>query len=259
MMFLIGRDISYTLSNKIHNLIGKINKLDINYTIMDINEIEFVNFFKNKEYLKYKGFNITIPYKEDVIKYLDIVVDVVDKVGAVNTVKIKDELLIGYNTDYYAFKKIIGKEKFNEKKVYLLGTGGAAKVCYQVFKEMNFEVIVVTRNIDRVLPFEKVITYEDFHHIKDVKTLINATPIGNINNPGLLVKADYQSLDLVIDLNYRPKETELMKLAKRSVNGLEMLILQAIYANEIWFERELKKDEQTVKLMIEEINNEYIW
>ncbi len=253
MLALIGKDINYSLSRQIHNLITKVNRLSNNYSIKDLDENSFDEFFKNREFLKYQGLNITIPYKEAVLSRLDLIVGIANEVKAVNTINIKDDLLIGYNTDYCAFKDIVAKETFLSKKVYILGTGGAAKVCYKVFLEMGFNVVVVTRNKERKMPFKKVINYEKFFKVKKIDTLVNATPIGNINNPGLLINKETQKLNFVIDLNYNPLKTELMENAERSINGLEMLILQAIYAQEIWLGRELKKDQETIDFIKEGI------
>lgn len=253
MFALIGNRINYTLSNKIHNLIWKINDINNNYIIKDFDKEKFEEFFIKGEVLDYEGFNITIPYKEDVIKYLDFLVDEALELKVVNTVKVSGYKLTGYNTDYLAFKEIVDRSVFSNKEVYILGTGGAAKICYKVFSELGFGIIVVSRDPKRELNFKKVISYETFRKVKKVSTLVNATPIGNINNPDVSLINANQEIDFVIDLNYSPLNTKVMKMGKRSINGLEMLILQAIFANEIWFDLKLKKDEKTIKLIKEEI------
>ncbi len=253
---LVGKGISYTMSNKIHKLIGEINNFNIEYSIKDFDEGSFEDFFNKESYLTYNGLNITTPFKEKAFDYMHLIDENVRLLKVVNTIKVDDNFLIGYNTDYLAFKEMVKEIDFENKEVYILGTGGAAKVCYQVFKEMKFKITVVSRSIKRKKPFKKIISYEKLNKLKNISTIVNATPVGNLNNKGCLVDSNDKNIDLVIDLNYNPKQTELMRLAKRSYNGLKMLILQAIYAEEIWLDRELKRDELTIKLIEESLDYE---
>ena len=184
--------------------------------------------------------NVTIPYKESIIKYLDEVDSEAQKIGAVNTIKVTDDnKLIGYNTDVYGFQKSIEPLlKSHHKKALILGTGGASKAIAYAFNKLNIAYKFVSRK-----EIENMLTYEmlDAEIMNEYSIIVNCTPIGTHPNVEDAPAIPYQYLSdnhLLYDLIYNPAETKFLQEGKKygaSIkNGLEMLELQAEKSWEIW-------------------------
>ena len=188
------------------------------------------------------GINVTIPYKEQVIPYLSELDPAAQEIGAVNTIKIIDGKLTGYNTDSYGFERSLiekmEKHQLSAKKALVLGTGGAAKAVLYVLKKLNIEPLTVSRNSAK-----GDLTYQDLNaeNIQDYQLLVNTTPLGMSPNIDSCPTLPYTALNyqhLLYDLVYNPAETLFMKKGKAAgaytINGLQMLILQAEGAWNIW-------------------------
>ena len=180
----------------------------------------------------YCGYNVTIPYKEKVIPYLDKLSPAAEAIGAVNTIYVKDGLLIGDNTDYLGFLDeldFLGID-IKDKDVYVLGSGGASKaICYAISKK-NGNPIVVSRDKN------KGICYEQLNNVDSIDLIVNTTPVGmypNVNELVLPKEVIEKSL-CTIDLICNPKETLFLKYSKNGYNGIYMLIFQAIHAEKLW-------------------------
>lgn len=261
---LIGNKISYSLSPKLHNLIARELGKEISYELIDINEKEIVFYIKKLKDKEYAGFNVTIPYKEKVMKYVEVLTGRAKKIGSVNTLYINDEgLLVGDNTDYYGFSKLITiNESIKDvNRAYILGTGGAAKTVFNVLNDLNVDVINVSREKMESKDFNSVITYEELKEVKDIDLLINCTPVGSILHKGVPIIKANQKINKVIDLIYNPLKTDLMKLSYNSVNGLEMLIYQGLKSQLIWnnIDLSLNEEETIFNVIKEELINEFIW
>ena len=244
---LLGTNISHSLSNKLHPLIASLNNYDVDYDIIDIKKDalkQYVDYLKEG---KYQGYNVTTPFKQAIIPYLDVLSDEVKRLKACNTVMVKKGKLYGYNTDHYGFLKTIENNQITPTDAYVLGTGGAAAIVYDVLVKKGFNVFVVTRDKAKETPFKQLLSYDAFNQIKHMPLLVNATPVGAYPYFGSPIKGDNQTIDVVIDLIYNPKVTEVMRLAKKSINGLEMLIYQGILTQSIWQEKLLKEDDETIK------------
>ncbi len=187
-----------------------------------------------------RGLNVTIPYKEAILPYLDKVDKEAAAIGAVNTIKIhKDGTLVGYNTDHYGFAKALADLlPLRAKTALILGTGGASKAIAFVLKEMNFEYRFVSRT-----PAPSQLRYTDVtsEMIARYFLIINCTPLGTFPNTEAFPSLPYQSLTkdhLLFDLIYNPTQTEFMKrgFAKgaRVCNGMKMLEYQAKKSYSIW-------------------------
>ncbi len=186
------------------------------------------------------GLNVTIPYKEKVIPFLDDIDEAAAAIGAVNTIlKIKGKLK-GFNTDIYGFKKslvdFLGNKKVN--KALILGTGGAAKAVEYVLQELEIESKFVSRNQK-----DSMFTYEDIDPqlIKKYPLIINTTPLGtypNVNDAPELPYAALTTQHFLYDLVYNPSKTLFLSKGElqgtKTINGLQMLHLQAEKAWEIW-------------------------
>lgn len=231
---LIGSQIQHSLSKKLHHAIGAYFDLPISYEIIDISEDMIIDYMSKLRNNEYQGFNITTPYKEVILSYLDEQSLEVKAIQACNTVKLVDGKIVGYNTDYDGFLYTLKNHNISPTKAYILGSGGASKVCYKVLKDLGFEVYVVSRNKEKDAFFETVISYDAFYQIRHIPLLINATPIGSDSFKGSPIVDKNQTFEVIIDLIYNPKTTELMSKSNYAINGIEMLFYQAIKAEEWW-------------------------
>lgn len=207
-----------------------------NFELADISQ--FKNLLQNQPQLK--GLNVTVPYKESIIPYLDKISPEAFKIGAVNTISFKNELLVGHNTDVYGFEKSLTPLlQAHHTQALILGTGGASKAVQYVLDKLGISFTLVSRN-----PNDKQYSYTVASNQLDNNYLIiNTTPLGTF--PKLLeqpaLATDHLSTKhLVYDLIYNPAETVLLQKAKLKgatiKNGLEMLQFQANKSWEIWNE-----------------------
>lgn len=234
----IGKKLTHSFSKEIHAKLA-----DYEYELIELNEDEIENFFKNKDF---NAINVTIPYKQTVIPYMDSLSDVAKRIGAVNTIVNKNGKLYGYNTDYYGMKALIEKIGIDlkDKKVLILGTGGTSKTARILTEDMGAaEIITVSRSKS-----EKYITYEDaINEHSDANVIINTTP------SGMYPDCDSQPIDIsvfknlegVVDAVYNPLRTNLVLNAKangiKAEGGLYMLVMQAVYAVERFLDTEIPK------------------
>ena len=237
---LVGGKLGHSFSKTVHNLIG-----GYDYELKEIAKEELESFIKAKAF---KGINVTIPYKESVIPYLDFIDDAAKKIGAVNTIVNKNGKLFGYNTDFYGLKALIEKAniEIKDKKVLILGSGGTSKTAFAVVKDMGAkEILVVSRNSGNGL-----ITYEQaYKDHGDAEIMINTTPVGMYSIIGIKpIELDvFDNLCGVVDVIYNPLNSALVTEAKqrgiKAIGGLYMLISQAIFAAEKFLDKELPKTE----------------
>ena len=236
---LVGRNISYSFSKDYFSKKFSTQKLEkYSYKNFDIQKIEeFKDLIsKNRDI---QGLNITIPYKESIIPFLDEIHPKAEQIGAVNTVKFTKQGLIGYNTDVYGFKKSIAPLlQKNHTKALILGTGGASKAVAFVFDELKIPFISVSRTAGK-----NKITYSeiDKNTLDIYSIIVNCTPLGTFPNIEDKPDIPYRFLEsrhLLFDLIYNPENTAFLKEGKTRgatiSNGLEMLLLQAEKAWEIW-------------------------
>lgn len=235
----IGKKLTHSFSKEIHAKLA-----DYKYELIELAETEVDSFFKNKEF---NAVNVTIPYKETVIPYLDFLSDVAKRIGAVNTVVNKNGKLYGYNTDYYGMKALIEKIgiEVKNKKVMILGTGGTSKTARVLTKDSGAsEIVVVSRQKK-----ESFITYEEaVSEHRDANVIINTTPSGmypDCDSKPIDISA-FKDLEGVIDAVYNPLCTNLILNAKKkgikAQGGLFMLVMQAVVAAEKFLDKEIPKE-----------------
>ena len=216
-----------------------LNLKDYSYNNLDFQNIEdFPEFIKQNPTIS--GLNVTIPYKEAIIPFLDKLSKRATEIGAVNTIKItKSGKLKGFNTDYIGFQKSIEPLlNVNHKKALILGTGGASKAVAYALKQLKIPYLFVSRNdIGDAIGYNQINekTFEEF------QIIINCTPVGTFPNTNSCPEIPYEhftSNHLAFDLIYNPAETLFLKKAKEKgaivKNGLEMLTLQAEKSWDIW-------------------------
>lgn len=232
---LLGRNISYSFSQKYFT--EKFKQLGITdslYEIFDFDDLIKINSLFNLKNLI--GFNVTIPYKKEIIHYLDFLSEEAQEIGAVNCVHLIENKKIGYNTDTIGFKKsLMPLLKNHHKKSVILGDGGASKAVCHVLKQLGIEFLIVSR--------KGKFTFNDLKkkHFEEYLLWIQTTSIGTfpqVNDILNIPTFFFNSRHLVYDLIYNPTETQLLKKAKNNgaviKNGLEMLYAQADEAWKIW-------------------------
>lgn len=222
---LLGRKLGHSYSPGIHSLLG-----DYTYELFETEPEQLADFLK---YSDFNGINVTIPYKKDVIPYLDELSPIARRMGAVNTiVRRSDGTLFGHNTDYFGFASMMKKTGISVigKKVLVLGSGGASNTCVEVLKELGADVVVISRSGKN--------RYETLPLHSDASVIVNATPVGMYPNTGVspVDLAQFPKLEGVLDLIYNPARTQLLmdaeKLGIITENGLWMLVAQAKEAAE---------------------------
>lgn len=239
---LICRNSSYSFSKKYFT--EKFEKLQIaNLYSYENFELENIANFKNilKQNPDLIGLNVTIPYKETILPFLDEVDESVSKIGAVNTIKIhKNGVLKGFNTDYIGFLNAI-KPILNSthKSALILGSGGAAKAVCFAFKQMNIKSIIVSRSKNNEIQYKELTQ----KIISQNLIIVNTTPLGTFPNIEECVTFPFEFLTpnhVCFDLVYNPEKTKFLQMAEQNgatiKNGFEMLTLQAEAAWQIWKE-----------------------
>ena len=222
---LLGRKLSHSYSPQIHSYLH-----NHEYKLYEVEPENLDAFVKSNEL---DAFNVTIPYKKDIITYCNKLSETAKKIGAVNTVvREKDGTLTGYNTDYFGFLYMINSTNVDvkDKKAIILGSGGASLTCQCVLKDLGANVVVISRN--------SINNYDNLYKHFDAQIVVNATPVGmfpNINNSPVDLN-DFKECKAVLDLIYNPAKTKLLKQADElninNANGLSMLVAQAKKASE---------------------------
>ncbi len=236
---LIGKDISYSFSKSFFTEKFRIEHRKDTYDNFDIADISlFPEIIESTKGLK--GLNVTVPYKESIIPFLDGLDKKAEKIGAVNTIKIKKNgKLIGYNTDHFGFAKALEDFfPFPEKTALVLGSGGASKAICYVLDTISFDYKVVSRR-----KTEGFLTYEELTEkvMEEHMLIINCTPVGTYPKIEEYPHIPYQFITqdhMLFDLIYNPDKTEFLKLGfasgARIANGLKMLEQQALKSWSIW-------------------------
>lgn len=236
---LIGYPLGHSFSRKFFTEKFAKEGIDAQYLNFEIPSIEeFPNIIKNSSTLR--GLNVTIPYKQQVMQYLDDISEEAKAIGAVNVVKVGKEGLTGYNSDVIGFVNSIKPLlKSHHKKALILGTGGASKaIRYGLEEKLGIETLFVSRKAH-----EGIITYKDVtaDMLQEYEVIVNCSPVGMFPHANECPSLPYEAMNaahLLYDLVYNPEETLFMKKgAARGAtvkNGLEMLHLQALASWDFW-------------------------
>ncbi len=239
---LIGEHLPHSYSKEIHNKLAPYD-----YELVELTHEQLDEFMRKREF---RAINVTIPYKQDVIPYLEAIDEHARMIGAVNTIVNRDGKLYGYNTDFYGMKTLIESIPLDlfDRKVLILGTGGTAKTALAVATAMGArEIVTVSRRTT-----EQTVSYEDAcHHHTDAEILINTTPCGMFPYPDGNEERTGTPIDIshfptlcgVVDAIYNPLRPNIVLDAhERGIpaeGGLLMLVAQAIRAVEIFLDTSL--------------------
>lgn len=223
---LLGRKLGHSYSPQIHAHLG-----DYPYTLFEKEPEELEDFLKNGDF---SGINVTVPYKKDVIPYLDELSPRAKRLGAVNTIVRRDGKLIGHNTDYFGFEMMVRTSGLSVagKKVLVLGSGGASNTAVAVLEALGAQVVIISRSGEN--------NYGNLHLHADAAVIVNTTPVGMYPNVGISpIDLDlFPALEGVLDVVYNPARTQILLDAEQrglvTANGLLMLVAQAKEAAE-WF------------------------
>ena len=222
---LLGRKLGHSYSPQIHAFLG-----DYSYDLFEKEPVQLEDFLKHGDFT---GINVTIPYKKDVIPYLDELSDIARKMGAVNTVvRRPDGSLFGHNTDYFGFASMVKRSglEVSGKKVLVLGSGGASNTVTAVLKELGAKVVVISRSGEN--------NYNNLHLHSDAAVIVNTTPVGMYPHTGIspVDLKQFPLLEGALDVVYNPARTQFLLDAEAMglpcYNGLWMLVAQAKEAAE---------------------------
>lgn len=235
----IGEKLTHSFSKEIHALL-----FDYDYKIQEIPKGKLDEFMTKKNF---KAINVTIPYKQDVIPYLDKISDTAKAIGAVNTIVNRDGRLYGYNTDFAGMTALIKLNgiEISGKTVLVLGSGGTSKTAVAVAKSLGADKVVRVSRTAR----EDCITYEQaYDKYKNAEVIINTTPCGMYPNIiGEPIDIDrFEKCEAVVDAIYNPLCSNLVVKAKqkgiKATGGLYMLVAQAAFAAELFIDTAVSEE-----------------
>jgi len=250
---LIGHPVKHSISPQLHNSAFKHLGLNIVYLAFDIESRYLPRVVKGLKSLNVVGFNVTIPYKVSIIKLLDVLDPTAKETRAVNTVVLKNNELIGYNTDVEGIRRSLLDSRSTLKgKALIIGAGGAARAAVVALKNLGIkEIVIANRRIWKAAALVRMFKMHDLEmkstslgevrrYSRTSSIIINATPIGMWPNQDEtpLSSNDIPENSTVLDLVYNPLKTKLLEEAEKAgaetINGLKPLIEQAVKAFELW-------------------------
>ena len=246
MLFaVIGHPVAHSLSPLLHSISFKMVGIRATYVKVDVPPERLEDFMKSAD-LVFKGLNVTIPHKVEVLKYVDEEDELVREVGAANVLKFEDGKVFAYNTDVIGVRMSI-EDVINPKglKVAVLGAGGAARAAVVAFKDVA-KVTIFNRTVERAAALASEFGAEysslkDIEKIREHDIIINATPVGMDGASSPVPPEALRKGQVVMDMVYRPLYTPLLKMAMvngaKAVNGLKMLVIQGVESERLWLGR----------------------
>ena len=258
--FVIGNPIEHSLSPILHNYWIKNNDIDAIYEKQKLNEDKLEQHILQVKEKKISGINVTVPFKKAIIPFLDKLSIEAERTQSVNTIYLRDNKVIGHNTDIFGFETSIKKSKYNltDKEVLILGAGGVVPSIIFALNKMKISKIKISnRTKDKaknLKTFFKNIEIVEWGEVPNFDMIINATSLG-------LKKEDKINLDFSLisknrffyDVIYNPRETNFLKIGKSlgniTLNGKLMFIYQALSSFNIWHKLEPNVDQNVIKLL----------
>ncbi len=258
--FVIGNPIEHSLSPKLHNHWIKTNNLEAVYDKKELDISELGNFIKELEEKKIDGINVTVPFKNSVIPFLDKLSDEANRTQSVNTIYLRDGIVIGHNTDIEGFELALKNTNYDVsgKKVLILGAGGVSPSIVLALSNMSAKKIFISNRTQKKAENLKK-TFNEIEIVKwgsipDFDMIINATSLGLKNDEN--INLDYSKISpekFFYDVIYNPSETNFLKSAKKNgnkiENGKKMFIFQAQASFKIWNKFEPKVNDKVMELL----------
>ena len=234
---LIGKSLGHSFSPAFFKTYFEEHQIEASYELIPLEDIKPIESILSKAY---NGLNVTIPYKEDIIPFLNELSPEAKTIGAVNTIVFRNGKSIGFNTDAFGFQQSIKPFlTFEHERALILGTGGSSKAVAHVLKHLGIQVNFLSRKEQgaNIYPYSQV----NEAMLGACKLIVNCTPVGMFPHTEvcpLPLLDGIGSSHLVVDLIYNPEETVLLKEAKlrgaATLNGLPMLKAQALKSWELW-------------------------
>ena len=265
---IIGNPLSHSLSPILHNFWLRKNNLKANYSLIEIKKNEIKNIIENIKTKKLHGINVTVPYKQEVIPYLDLIINDAEETSSVNTIYLNGEnKIVGENTDVYGFEQSfinkLNQDDLIEKSFLILGAGGVApSLVYALQKKKIKKIFISNRtlqkaeNIKKKFPGIEIILWESISQKSiEMDVIINATSLGMKNSPDFKTLIEKYKPEMVYyDVIYNPLETKMIKRFKvnniKTHNGLEMFLFQGQKSFSLWNNITPTIDEEIKKKII---------
>ena len=257
---VIGNPIAHSLSPVLHNYWFKQNNIDAIYNKKKLNDNELENIILNVKQQIVTGINVTVPFKNAIMPYLDELSEEAKVTQAVNTIYLKNKKVVGHNTDIEGFERAINKINFsfNNKKIFILGAGGVVpSIIYASIKMGSSEIMISNRTEKKAEKLQNIfnnIKLIKWGKIPDFDVIINATSLGL--NQDDKINLDYSKAGknkLFYDVIYNPSETNFLNVGKKSGNKYEngklMFVYQAFSAFKLWHGIEPTINDETMKLL----------
>lgn len=265
---IIGKPLSHSLSPILHNFWFKKNNLKANYSLIEIEKKQINDVINKIRAKELHGINVTVPYKQEVIPYLDLIINDAKETSSINTIYLNnDNKIVGENTDVYGFEQSFINKLTNgnltENIFLILGAGGVSpSLIYALVRKKIKKIFISNRtlkkaeNLKKKFPFIEIIPWEEIaQKSKDMDVIINATSLGMKNSPDFetLIKK-FKSGLVYYDVIYNPLETKMLKNFKenkvRTFNGLEMFLFQGQKSFSLWNKINPAVDDEVKKIII---------
>ncbi len=242
---IVGNPINHSLSPKVHNYWFKENMISAHYDKRELNNDDLVKIITKIKKDELSGINITVPFKQIIIPFLDQLSDLANKTQSVNTVYKKNNLIIGDNTDVFGFENSLVKKNFDfkNKSAFIFGAGGVVPSIIFALQNLGFNKIIVTnRTFEKLEKLKRqfpLIQTNDWGNFEETDLVINATSLGLKDEDKLYLNFEKISKSVIFyDIIYNPPETNLLKEANKNgnvwLNGKMMFVYQAQRAFELW-------------------------
>ena len=249
---IIGKPLSHSLSPFLHNFWFKENKIEANYSLIEIEKNQIKEIIDKIRLKKLQGINVTVPYKQEVVPYLDVIINDAKETSSINTIYLNSEnKIVGENTDVYGFEesfvKKLDSENLHEKNFLILGAGGVtSSLIYALEKKSIKKIFISNRTlakaelIKKKFSFIEIIQWDEIYvKSEEMDVIINSTSLGMKNNPNFESTITKFKPDLFyFDIVYNPLETKMLKNFKnqkvRTLNGLEMFLFQGQKSFYLW-------------------------
>ena len=268
---IIGRPIAHSLSRTLHNYWFKKYNIDAEYSLLDVKEENLEDTINKVRKKELQGINVTLPYKQKVLPFIDRLVNDAKNTNSVNTIFLDESNnIVGENTDVYGLQAAYLKEvlKGETKKALIIGAGGVSpSVIFSLYKSKINNISLINRTKDKSIFLKKKFSFLNIlewdnlgEAIKEFDIIINATGLGLKNNADFEIKFENVKKDLIyIDTVYNPLETKTLKFLKenniKTFNGLDMLIYQGQKSFYLWNKTNPEINDELVDLLISKLND----